>query len=278
VLAYLDVYRVKKQDMVFGTYTMHMIQQPLRQFSPREQTHLARYAADPLQKTTTTAPVEYLTGRAEFCDFVLAVNKTVLIPRIETEELVALVASAISEKLSSESAKLRILEVGTGSGAITIALARQFETKWSKLEFTASDISQSALVLAQKNAKQMLGTDVPITFIQSDLLENLGSQTFDIVVANLPYIPSARIATLDESVRDHEPHAALDGGPDGFSLITRLLDTVLPILKPNASVFLEIDHTHTKSYFANFVKNGWSLQLSKDFANKTRFAQLSPPV
>ncbi len=251
-----------------------MIQQPLRTFSPREQTHLARFTADPLQQTMTTTPVEYLTGKAEFCDFVLEVNEAVLIPRIETEELVTLVAIDISERLTNDSVQLRILEVGTGSGAITIALARQFESKWSQLEFVAADISQSALTLAQKNAEQLVGPTAPITFVKSDLLENLESQKCDIVVANLPYIPSARIATLDESVRDHEPVLALDGGPDGFSLIARLLDTAPPILNTNAAIFLELDHTHSLKNFEPYNKLGWQVTLYNDQRGQVRFGRL----
>ncbi|MDA1079707.1 MAG: peptide chain release factor N(5)-glutamine methyltransferase [bacterium] len=255
-----------------------MIQQPQRIFSPREQTHLARFSADPLQKTTSTAPVEYLTGKAEFYDFVLDVNDSVLIPRIETEELVASIMKAISEKLASNSVKLRVLEVGTGSGAITIALAKQLEAKWSQLQFVAADISQSALTLAQKNCEQLLGTAAPVTFVKSNLLTNIQSQTFDIIVANLPYIPSSRIATLDEGVKDHEPLLALDGGLDGFALIARLLDTAPAVLAENAQIFLELDHTHSLKNFEPYSKLGWQVALSRDQAGHTRFAQLSLPV
>lgn len=255
-----------------------MIQHPLRKFSPREQTHLARFAADPLQRTTTTAPVEYLSGKAEFCDFVLDVDESVLIPRIETEELVGLVASVISKKLASDPARLRVLEIGTGSGAITIALAKQFESKWSRLEFVASDISKQALTIAQKNAEQLVGPTAPITFVKSDLLEILESQKYDIVVANLPYIPSERITRLDKSVKEHEPVLALDGGPDGFALIARLLDTAPPILNPNATIFLELDHTHSLKNFEPYGKLGWQVTLSKDQVGHTRFAQISVPV
>jgi len=256
-----------------------MAEQSQRQFSPQEKTHLARYGSKINQSSTTTDPVEYLTGIAEFCDFTLAVNQSVLIPRIETEELVELVLTNIKERLAQTSEKLSVLEVGIGSGAITIALAKMLQPKWSYVEFVATDISPSALELAQKNVTTVLGDAAPIAFVKSDLLENISSgQKFDIVIANLPYIPSERIPTLDESVRDHEPLLALDGGPDGFVLIRRLLDMTSSILKQNAVIFLEIDHTHTAKNFEPYSKLRWQIELTADQAGQIRFAQLSPPV
>jgi len=255
-----------------------MIQQTSRHFTPREQTHLARYGVDPLLQTYASAPVEYISGKAEFCDFIINVNENVLIPRIETEKLVALAATEIKKQLASDQISLQILEVGTGSGAITVALAKQFKDSWKKLQFVATDISKNALRVAERNAVELLGKFAPISFIKSDLLENTQAEQFDIVVANLPYIPSERIAKLDESVKAHEPVLALDGGFDGFAVIARLLDTITPVLHPKTRVFLELDHTHSLKNFVPYQKRGWQVTLSTDQAGYIRFAQLTSPV
>ncbi|OGJ20200.1 MAG: hypothetical protein A3J60_00715 [Candidatus Pacebacteria bacterium RIFCSPHIGHO2_02_FULL_46_9] len=256
-----------------------MVVHQQRQFSPRERTHLARYSPDLLPRTASTAPVEYLTGAAEFCDLVFLVNHTVLIPRIETEELVLRVANNLQQRLAHTTDAVRVLEVGTGSGAISIALAHRLRQMWHRVQFVAVDISQAVLAVAQQNAAVIFEQAAPIKFVASDLLENISPrEPFAVVVANLPYIPSHRLPTLDESVRDHEPWLALDGGLDGFAIIRRLLDNIAQVLEPEAEVFLETDHTHTQEKFAPYSKLGWQIELFTDQAGRNRFAHLSPPV
>ncbi|MBR2326400.1 MAG: peptide chain release factor N(5)-glutamine methyltransferase [Alistipes sp.] len=141
-------------------------------------------------------PVQYVLGKAEFCERVFNVREGVLIPRPETEELVYRIA---------ESAKsgVRILDIGTGSGAIAISLAKMVE----EAKVTAVDISAEALKVARENAKQ-LGAEVE--FIEADALGDLSHLgEFDIIVSNPPYIPQSDIATMRRNVVDYEPHSAL---------------------------------------------------------------------
>ena len=141
-------------------------------------------------------PVQYVLGRAEFCDFVFEVAEGVLIPRLETEELVYRIA---------ESAKrgARILDIGTGSGAIAIALAKLVK----EAKVVAIDISSEALAIAKKNAER-LGAEVE--FVEADALGDLSRLgEFDIIVSNPPYIPQSDIVDMRKNVVDFEPHTAL---------------------------------------------------------------------
>ena len=141
-------------------------------------------------------PVQYVLGRAEFCDFVFEVAEGVLIPRPETEELVYRIA---------ESAKrgARILDIGTGSGAIAIALTKLVK----EAKVVAIDISSEALAIAKKNAER-LGSEVE--FVEADALGDLSRLgEFDIIVSNPPYIPQSDIVDMRKNVVDFEPHTAL---------------------------------------------------------------------
>lgn len=156
-------------------------------------------------------PVAYLTHEKEFYGLSFYVDERVLVPRPETEQLVDLVLKY---------AKGAVLELGTGSGAIAISVKKGRP----ELEVTATDISDAALEVANKNCVQ-LGADVEL--IQSDLLEKVTEGTFDVLVANLPYIGKVEHASLAENVEKHEPHVALFGGRDGLDLYRRLFDEIL---------------------------------------------------
>ena len=141
-------------------------------------------------------PVQYVLGRAEFCDSVFEVEEGVLIPRPETEELVYRIA---------ETAKCgaRILDIGTGSGAIAISLAKLVK----EAEVVAVDISTEALIIAKRNAKRL---GVKVEFVEADALSDLSHLgEFDIIVSNPPYIPQSDIVDMRKNVVDFEPHLAL---------------------------------------------------------------------
>ena len=149
-----------------------------------------------IEELRSGRPVQYVLGRAGFCDFVFEVAEGVLIPRPETEELVYRIA---------ETAKrgARILDIGTGSGAIAISLAKLVK----EAKVVAIDISQEALAIARKNAEQ-LGADVE--FVEADALGDLSRLgEFDIIVSNPPYIPQSDIVDMRKNVVDFEPHTAL---------------------------------------------------------------------
>ena len=174
-------------------------------------------------------PLPYIVGQWEFFGHKYNVNHAVLIPRPETE---LLVQEAIAW-LKANSNRRRVLEVGTGSGCIAVSIAKYF----ANISITATDISNKALVVAHQNAEIHKVANA-ITFIENDLLEGLEGQ-FDLICANLPYIPSETLRGLP--VYEHEPTLALDGGPDGLDLIRRLLADAPRLIAPGGLVLLEIE-------------------------------------
>ena len=128
------------------------------------------------------------------------------------------------------------MDVGTGSGCLAIACTHQHPS----VRFIAIDCSPDALALARKNAGRH-GLVDRIDFRLGDLLEPVAAEPpFDLIICNPPYIPTDVIPTLEPGVRDHEPHLALDGGPDGLRVVARLIDRSLPLLKPGGHLILEI--------------------------------------
>lgn len=170
-------------------------------------------------------PLAYITGRQGFRRIELAVDARVLIPRPETELLVAVVRTG---------RPCGILDVATGSGAVALALADELPDA----TITAADVSEDALVLARANA-HALNLDDRVSFVRSDLLVGVTGR-FDAIAANLPYVESAVIDTLQPEVARHEPHLALDGGDDGLDLVRRLVAQVPSHLKPGGLLALEI--------------------------------------
>lgn len=225
-------------------------------------------------------PVEYFTGFVNFKNLDLKVNQNVLIPRVETEELVDLLINfAISiDRIFS------CLEVGTGSGAISAAFF-DFLLKTKKIEFEElilTDISNGALNLAKENFTLLFGAAAlsKIRFLRNDLLDNFPKKSFNIIVANLPYIPSDKIADLDSSVKDYEPLLALDGGKTGFELINKMLEQVLnqDLLVEDGKIFLEVYETHDVQFIkTEFPKiyEKFSIEEIKDQFERQRFLVLS---
>jgi release factor glutamine methyltransferase len=178
-------------------------------------------------------PEQYKNGFAEFHGLKFIVTSDVLIPRIETEQIV--------DEVVNSNAGSNILEVGTGSGCISISIAKLMPTA----KILATDISDKALDVAKTNAKYH-NMNQQITFVKSDLLNNVQASAADIIVANLPYIPSSRIDNLDSSVKDYEPHIALDGGEDGFEIYRRLFAQITEKSIIFKLLLAEIDETHSE--------------------------------
>ncbi len=217
---------------------------------------------DAIEQRKRLKPVAYITGTQYFAGLDLLVSPATLIPRPETEELIELVSLYIAEHPGD----LRIIDIGTGSGAIALALAYRFG---KRLSITGYDISEEALVIANQNKVKLSLNNVK--FEQADLL--LSASKADIIVANLPYIPSDRLSELAADVRDHEPRLALDGGPDGFDLYRRLFDQILLLAKPPKALFCEIDDTH-RYLFLDEAGQRWpksEVYVAEDLAQRTRF-------
>lgn len=180
-------------------------------------------------------PIQYITGQQEFYGLTLRVTPDVLIPRPETELLV----EAVLAHFKARTGPLRIADVGTGSGAIAIALARHLP----QAEITALDLSTDALAVAESNAREH-GLANRIRFIESDLLALPTElrQNFEAVVSNPPYVPLADANELHPQVRDHEPATALFAGRDGLDIYRRLIPQARDLLQPGGLLALEIGH------------------------------------
>jgi release factor glutamine methyltransferase len=207
-------------------------------------------------------PDAYKQGWISFYGIPFEVTKDVLIPRPETEMIIDEVKNFIEQ---NNREIYSIADIGTGSGSIAITLGRLFPHS----QITAIDISEKALEVARHNsAKQNINN---IKFQNNDLLKNIKT-SFDVIVANLPYIPSSRIPTLDPSVKDFEPHLALDGGPDGFELYRQMFAQITSIDKLPQLIVCEIDDTHGKVALTEaktFFPNA-EILIKKDFANLDR--------
>jgi release factor glutamine methyltransferase len=212
-------------------------------------------------------PTPYIIGRADFYDIELAVAPVAAIPRPETELLVE-EALALAGKRLQGTPSLTIMDVGTGCGAIALALA----THLPSAQIIASDISPAALALAQGNAER-LGLASAVRFLCGDLLAPL-EQPVDIVVANLPYVRSAEWQGLPVEIRCHEPREALDGGPDGLRVIERLLRQAPAYLCPGAALLLEIGYDQGPAVvaLASEVFPEAAIGVKKDLASLDRLA------
>jgi release factor glutamine methyltransferase len=186
-----------------------------------------------IKKRAEGMPVAYLVGHREFYSLEFAVNPAVLIPRPETETLVM---EALRWLKPMEAP--RVLDVGTGSGAIAVAVARQHKTA----RVTAVDVSPTALAVAAGNAQRHAVAD-RVTFLEGDLFGPVAGQTFDLVVSNPPYIARSEFPALDAGVREFEPRAALDGGPEGLDFYRRIAADVANYLGPGGAVMVEIGAT-----------------------------------
>jgi len=180
-----------------------------------------------VRKRAAGVPLQHLLGTVEFHGRVFAVDARGLIPRPETELLM--------ELISRDPPPTRALDVGTGTGVIALTLAGQF----SSVEAVAVDISAEALSLARENAAR-LGLSERVRFVESDLFSAVEGR-FDLIVANLPYIPAGEISTLSREVQ-HDPRLALDGGGAGTEIIERLIGQAPQYLTPGGRLALEIGH------------------------------------
>lgn len=182
-----------------------------------------------IKQRTQRIPVAYLTGSREFMGLPFLVSPSVLIPRPDTEILV----EALLERIDAEN-KVRIVDIGSGSGAIIISLLR----KLTNAQGVAVDISQEALNVVRNNAGQ-LGVAERLCLIHGDLLKSLLEEKFDIIVSNPPYIPTEEIAGLEQEVHK-EPILALDGGPDGLNFYRAIVEQSREVLLPRGLLAFEV--------------------------------------
>ncbi|MBI2310804.1 peptide chain release factor N(5)-glutamine methyltransferase [Candidatus Collierbacteria bacterium] len=210
-------------------------------------------------------PVEYITGHADFDGLDILVNKNVLIPRVESVLMLA-----IAEELLANKGEVVFAEIGTGSGAIGMALNGRLKSKGKRIKGILTDVSEPAAEMACQNYQRLFQADTNLEIYQSDLMESIQSEIkFDLILANLPYIPSSRVPRLPESVVDFEPHLALDGGVDGLTLIKKLLVQTKGRLVDDGALILEIDYSHDISDFVDV--SGYQYEIRQDEFGQNRF-------
>jgi release factor glutamine methyltransferase len=183
-----------------------------------------------LQQRLRGVPVQYIIGEQEFFGLPFHVTRDVLIPRPETEHLVEAAIARLKDLPDA-----RIADVGTGSGAIAVALAHSLPTA----EVVALDISAAALAVAAENAKHN-GVAARIRFVESDLLGTVADERFDAIVSNPPYVAESESKSLPAEVRDYEPAQALFAGPTGLEVYRRLVPDALPLLVSSGWMMMEI--------------------------------------
>jgi release factor glutamine methyltransferase len=215
-------------------------------------------------------PVAYLLGRREFYSLSFAVTPDVLIPRPETEFAVIAVLDHLKHR-PAEAPPPRIVDVGTGSGAIAIAVAKHAPSAL----ITAVDVSPKALQVARSNAEAH-GVPERIDLVESDLLNALPAGAhFDIVVSNPPYVSRAELEQLSPEVRDHEPHLALVSGETGMEVIARLIPQAAERLSPGGWLIMEISPMIEAQVRELLTSDGgWeSIQVKKDLAQLARIVE-----
>jgi release factor glutamine methyltransferase len=201
--------------------------------------------AELLERRRNGEPIQYITGETEFYGLPFLLTPDVLIPRPETEHLVEKVI-----ELASDFAAPHIVDVGTGSGAIAVALAH----KLPQASITATDISLRALELATENAKR---NGVGVRFLAGDLLAPVAGERFEIIVSNPPYVAMADRDSLDVEVREYEPALALFAGEDGLEIYRRLIPAALDALAQRGFVALEVGYGQSATIAELLARTGF---------------------
>ena len=209
-----------------------------------------------LSRRLNGEPLQYIEEYIPFYSIQINVDQRCLIPRPETEFLIELI------KNNSDNPK-KILDVGTGTGCIALMLKKLYPES----TVDACDISLEALDLAKENAAI---NNLEINLFQSDLLSDVEEVDYDIIVANLPYIPTETLTSLESEVVDYEPLLALDGGVDGLLYINRLIKEIEEKVIRNLTLFLEVDTSHATTVLNN-LSHWKQVELEKDLVERDRY-------
>lgn len=219
-------------------------------------------------------PLQHIVGSTSFCGLEIAVNRHALIPRPETELLAELGWQWLEKQTTNNNqqptahAGPTALDFGTGTGCIAIALA----AKCLNAKVTALDVSAEALALAKENGAKN-NVSERIEFLQGDGFTSLAGspRSFDLIISNPPYIPSAEIATLEPEVRDFDPRTALDGGPDGLDFYRALAAHARPYLKAEGRIMLEFGDGQADAIKKIFEGEKWVVEAVKeDYSQRAR--------
>jgi len=274
---------------VLGVERTTLIAHPEKPVGPEPAASFAEAVA----RRATGEPVAYIRGLKEFHGVAFAVDARALIPRPETEVLVDLALGEVADRLARAprppgTPPLAVADVGTGSGAIAVALAVALRRRrmLGEIEIIASDSSDDAVDLARENAVGH-GVADRVAVAGADLLPPPGRVAgllivpprFDVICANLPYIPSADVPGLPVAA-SFEPPAALDGGPDGLDVVRALLALLPERLAPDGVALLEIGSDQGGALHAAVAEQlpGWDARVEPDLAGRPRVAVVTPPA
>ena len=221
-------------------------------------------------------PLQYVLGEWDFRTLTLTCDKRALIPRPETEELVTRVLHHLHSAFNTHRSSLPlVVDVGTGTGAIILSLAKEFK---GEAIFLGTDVSEDAICLARENAVRT-GLAARVKFAVADGLDEFDEpESVDVLVSNPPYIKTAVCETLDPRVKDFEPRLALDGGVTGLDFYDRYLADALNLLKPGGAVFFEIGEDQGPALAKLMADYGFSdIKIEKDYAGHDRYASAILP-
>lgn len=219
-------------------------------------------------------PIQYVLGEWDFRTLTLKCDRRALIPRPETEELVTRVLKHLQHP-NLQTPKPFVVDVGTGTGAIILSLAKEFKGDGI---FLGTDVSEDAIALAKENAARC-GLQNRVKLAIADGLDEFDEPGIvDVIVSNPPYVESAVCEALDPRVKDWEPRLALDGGASGLDFYDRYLGDALNILKPGGAVFFEIGENQGESVRKLMFDYGFDgISIEKDFAGHDRYASAVLP-
>lgn len=253
---------------ILGVEKSFLYANPENELSEKEEKKFKTW----INRRSKHEPVWYITGKIEFFGIDLEVNENVLIPRPETEIMIEKILNKVKSRKSKvesnrrhpelvSGSPLKILDIGTGSGAIILSLARSLichpelvsgsyeipeQARNDEIKFFASDISEEALKVAKKNAINLFPPSLRaergnlVTFQKGDLFGPWVGQSFDVIVANLPYVPHEEMSTLAYDLIHYEPRTALDGGIKGLEIYQKFFEELPSFVNPGALIYCEI--------------------------------------
>lgn len=207
-----------------------------------------------VKRRAKNEPVQHIIGKAEFLDFTVNVDSSTLIPRPETEQWVS---EAIKTYLPTAPPR-KILDIGTGSGIIAIAMKRAFPES----EVLAIDISEKAIQVARENSIKLNVGE--IVFEQMDIMQKVPDQKFDLIISNPPYIPNDEISELQTEVSQYEPDSALIGGESGLDFYYRYHEILPDLLLRGASFWFEIGYAQREA-IAKIFERDFIIDFAKDY-------------
>lgn len=250
-------------EVATGATRTDILTDPYRAVTPDQQAALDAFVERRLKRE----PVSRILGRKGFWKIMLNVTPDVLSPRSDTEAILDVILLAYPPHRTFE-----MIDLGTGSGAILLAILAER----ASARGVGTDISSEALAVAKENAAN-LELDNRATFLRTEWAAGFGDDSFDLVVSNPPYIPSGDIPGLDPEVRDHDPHLALDGGPDGLQAYRELAPEIRRILRPNGVFAVEIGWDQGPQVKALFEAAGFeNVIVVKDLSDRDRVVTNGP--